>query len=423
MDRFTVRRLRSSIGMSVFGWLVLGVAVAGGTAAGLLALLGWPRIPAAGEFGVAQTLELLKIALAVVAGFGGVVLLAVNLRRQRVAEAEHDLAVERGEREQVQSFNERFGTAAEQLAHESPAVRIAGVYAMAGLADDWLAKRQVCVDVLCGYLRLGSAEPDPGEVEVRDTVLRIVRERMRTGGHWRQVALDFTGVRFVDADFSGMVFGGDVTFDGAVFEGERTSFDHARFHGTLSCHGTSFDSRLTTFTSARFLGTGVEFVGTRFGGEVVDFRDAELRGRSVDFYRVAFGKQKLDFSAVTVRSGVLRFESCEFSDVELSFELLNDLLAFHDGASPHGRVSIEDSRFTDGSFDLRHVVSPEPGPLWLLHTRFENVEFRLPGEPPAGRIHVRGLELVGCDLPGAYTRELSSRSTGAPADRDDQAPA
>ena len=42
------------------------------------------------------------------------------------------------------------------------AVRLAGVYAMAGLADDWPENRQTCVDVLCGYLRM-PYEPDPGD--------------------------------------------------------------------------------------------------------------------------------------------------------------------------------------------------------------------------------------------------------------------
>jgi hypothetical protein len=51
-------------------------------------------------------------------------------------------------------FNERFTTAAGQLGSETPAVRLAGVYAMAGLADDWTDQRQTCIDVLCAYLRL-----------------------------------------------------------------------------------------------------------------------------------------------------------------------------------------------------------------------------------------------------------------------------
>jgi hypothetical protein len=53
------------------------------------------------------------------------------------------------------TLNERFATAAGQLGSDKPpAVRLAGVYAMAGLADDWKKNRQTCVDVLCAYLRL-----------------------------------------------------------------------------------------------------------------------------------------------------------------------------------------------------------------------------------------------------------------------------
>jgi hypothetical protein len=57
--------------------------------------------------------------------------------------------------QRTRTLNERFATAAGQLGSDKPpAVRLAGVYAMAGLADDWTENRQTCVDVLCGYLRL-----------------------------------------------------------------------------------------------------------------------------------------------------------------------------------------------------------------------------------------------------------------------------
>ena len=56
--------------------------------------------------------------------------------------------------QRIRTLNERFATAAEQLGTDKPpAVRLAGVYAMAGLADDWEKNRQTCIDVLCGYLR------------------------------------------------------------------------------------------------------------------------------------------------------------------------------------------------------------------------------------------------------------------------------
>ena len=65
--------------------------------------------------------------------------------------------------QRTRALNERFATAAEQLGSDKPAVRLAGVYAMAGLADDWAENRQTCVDVLCAYLRM-PYEPDPGHV-------------------------------------------------------------------------------------------------------------------------------------------------------------------------------------------------------------------------------------------------------------------
>ena len=69
--------------------------------------------------------------------------------------------------QRTRTLNERFATAAGQLGNDKPpAVRLAGVYAMAGLADDWPENRQTCVDVLCAYLRM-PYEPDPGEEAAR----------------------------------------------------------------------------------------------------------------------------------------------------------------------------------------------------------------------------------------------------------------
>src|ERR1700685_2406064 len=63
--------------------------------------------------------------------------------------------------QRTRTLNERFATAADQLGSDKPAIRLAGVYAMAGLADGWKENRQTCVVVLCAYLRM-PYEPDPG---------------------------------------------------------------------------------------------------------------------------------------------------------------------------------------------------------------------------------------------------------------------
>ncbi len=82
-------------------------------------------------------------------------------------------------------LTERYTKAAEQLGHEQAAVRLAGVYAMARLADDWPEQRQVCVDVLCAYLRM-PYETDTtapafrhGEREVRLTIIRTIRDNLQ----------------------------------------------------------------------------------------------------------------------------------------------------------------------------------------------------------------------------------------------------
>ncbi|MFG1640432.1 hypothetical protein ACGFMK_09105 [Amycolatopsis sp. NPDC049252] len=71
-------------------------------------------------------------------------------------------------------------------------MRLTGVYALAGLADDWDDKRQVCVDVLCGYLRIAPEVVSPGEAEVRQAILWMFRDRVGPGGGWRRSPVDST---------------------------------------------------------------------------------------------------------------------------------------------------------------------------------------------------------------------------------------
>lgn len=74
--------------------------------------------------------DVVKLAFAVVAGLGGVVALVVAYRRQRTLERDDD-----GRRDQIRLLTERFGSAAQQLGDKAAPVRLAGVYAMAALAD------------------------------------------------------------------------------------------------------------------------------------------------------------------------------------------------------------------------------------------------------------------------------------------------
>jgi hypothetical protein len=170
-----------------------------------------------------DTYDAIKIALAVVAGAGGVVALVVAYRRQHLSETADA-------REYDKALIERFGAAAEQLGADQAAVRMAGAYAMARLADEWPQERQMCIDVLCGYLRMPHA-PDPPpddaaltawqrERKIRGTVLHLIGAHLRDDApqSWQGCDLDFAGAVIDVADFRGARFtGGDIVFVETLF--------------------------------------------------------------------------------------------------------------------------------------------------------------------------------------------------------------
>ena len=215
-----------------------------------------------------DTVGVLQLVFATVAGAGALVALIVAYRRQKITEADsvHD---------RTRVFNERFTTIAAQLGDAQPAVRLAGVHAMAGLADDWKQNRQTCVDVLCAYLRL-PYDPDPGDDadpaertayranrEVRHTIIRLIGAHLRPGAavSWQGLNFDFTGVVFDGGDFRGAGFsGGTVRFNGAVFSGGQVDFGGAVFSGgTVNFDGAVFSGGTVSFGGAVFSGGTVGF--------------------------------------------------------------------------------------------------------------------------------------------------------------------
>ncbi|MGK8491829.1 pentapeptide repeat-containing protein [Nocardia asiatica] len=240
----------------------------------------------------AAEIDVTRVALTVVAGVGGVVALVIAYRRQR------DL-------EQSQ-FVERFGAAAEQLGATDAAVRIAGVYAMAAVADESEGlRRQQCINVLCGYLRLpfapewgsnhqtkhvrkrlggGSASEDEdhfeyrqNDSEVRKTIVRVIADHLRPEAEydWSTRDFDFRTAYLEDADFSRAMFSGITHFTKTAFNGDA-GFGEAKFNGDARFSGATFngDARFSGATfngDARFTGAsfdrGAGFGGATFNGD------------------------------------------------------------------------------------------------------------------------------------------------------------
>src|SRR6266496_3297304 len=257
-----------------------------------------------------DTVSVLQLVFATVAGAGALVALIVAYRRQKITEAN-------SVSDRTRVFNERFTAIAAQLGDAQPAVRLAGVHAMAGLADDWKDNRQTCVDVLCAYLRL-PYDPDPGDDadpaertayranrEVRHTIIRLITTHLRPGPtvSWQGLNFDFSGVvfdggDFTDAWFSGISvrYPGTVGFDGAEFSRGEVRFNRARFGlGLVSFDGAGFSSGVD-FTDTEFSGGEVSFGGAKFSRGTVNFYNARFSGGTVHFGGAEFSGGTVDFS-------------------------------------------------------------------------------------------------------------------------------
>ncbi|MFF9203504.1 pentapeptide repeat-containing protein [Streptomyces sp. NPDC014986] len=269
--------------------------------------------------------ELVKLSFGVVAGAGALVALVVAYRRQRVDE---DGAL----RDATRLHTERFTTAVSQLGDDSAAVRLGGVHALAGLADDAPTRelRQTCIDVLCAYLRLPytpetDLPDDDAEArhvylalrEVRHTVIRLIRDHLRLPPQhprsWQGHDLDFTGVVFDGGDFTGItISSGTVDFSGATFSngavrfirtkfsGGMVSFIGAKFpNGVVFFLDAAFSGGKVSFNMAKFSGGMVFFTGAAFSGGEVDFDEAVFSGGEVSFTGAAFSGCRVNFSGAT----------------------------------------------------------------------------------------------------------------------------
>ncbi|WP_067702771.1 pentapeptide repeat-containing protein [Nocardia jejuensis] len=336
--------LNRAIHRSALAFSVLIVVIGGLAVAALTWWLLWRTLGARAE--TPNQLDLTRIALWVTVAVGAAVALTLAYRRQR------DL--ERGR------FAELFGAAAIQLGNPDVAVRIAGVYALAGVADGFStrARRQQCVDVLCGYLRLPYV-PDEGashlvsksqrvedsgtavervynyrqnDRQVRDTVVRVIAEHLRDSleACWSTCDFDFSDAVLEDADFSRAVFAGRNTrFTNASFiGGRRTSFEKARFVGKrVSFRGATFRNS-TSFDRAQFRhdrvarferdDAEISFSDATFAGSV-SFDGAEFSGARTDFTRATFAGDRSSFANAKFVSALTTFERAIFDGERVTF--------------------------------------------------------------------------------------------------------
>lgn len=345
------RRCRPSawpLWLAVLATLLIlgGSAIAVWVAISLLLVEQLPWNHAGGP--VPQQIDVLKLGLTVIAGGGGAVALVVAYRRQRILE-----------QDDTRLLTERYGAAAGQLGDSEAAVRLAGVYALSAVADEWRAQRQQCIDVLCGYLRLPYAGDPPmghpstvvhdhtrefagsthrvlrttsyrqGEVEVRNAIIDTIARHVKPSASpsWSDLDFDLHQARLHDVDLQKSVFSGTVNLRGAVFSGEYTLFKEARFSGKLTSFVeanfnadstdfalTEFSGSNTLFTEASFTGHRTTFQLARFTADVTSFADAKFRGDYTEFSEVDFTGNDTYFWSTDFTGDDLTFSQSDFKE-------------------------------------------------------------------------------------------------------------
>ncbi|MEU6437499.1 pentapeptide repeat-containing protein [Streptomyces albidoflavus] len=365
----------------------------------LTAVLGVERIDQATTLDASTLFELVKLSFGVVAGAGALVALIVAYRRQRLDEAG-------AHREATRLHSERFTQAVEQLGSDSPAVRLGGVHALAGLADDAPddSLRQTCIDVLCAYLRLPIASDNPASEEehhrylalrtVRHTILRLIGEHYRlprgTPRSWQGHDLDLTDTTidgpldFAHAtfcrgtvNFSRAVFStgtvnfahatfsvGTVNFSRVVFSADTVSFAHATFlAGTVNFNNTSFNVTAADFSNASFLGAKVGFNSASFNAYVT-FRDASFSGGEVDFGYTSFSGGSLTFGNASFSGSTVSFGFASFSVRTLDFSEASfsggTVILIADSFSPDCAVLFQQASVTGGTLRCGTVDGQVP---------------------------------------------------------------
>ncbi|MGW2183918.1 pentapeptide repeat-containing protein [Streptomyces sp. NPDC001732] len=387
------------------GWALIAIFAAAILAAGsvfysLIALLDFQEIDTTAKLDAKTLFDLVKLSFGVVAGAGALVALVVAYRRQRVDEAG-------AHREATRLHTERFSQAVDKLGSDSPAVRLGGVHALAGLADDAPddSLRQTCIDVLCAYLQLPFT-PDPGDDpahqeerhgylafrKVRHTILRLIGDHYRRpqGAHrsWQGCDLDLTGVTIDgDMDFRGAVFSGGrvdfsgaafsgatVDFRGAVFSGATVDFSDATFAGAVDFgaatfaggavdfSGAAFSSGTVDFGYAVFSGGGVNFSGAAFSGGTVYFLRAAFSGSAVYFLRATFSGGTVSFTRAAFSGGTVYFGSATFSSGTVHFgaRFSGATVDFSDAGFSGATVDFNGARFTGGTVGFGSAMGPVP---------------------------------------------------------------
>ncbi|MCI0141532.1 hypothetical protein KNN17_08055 [Arthrobacter bambusae] len=118
-----------------------------------------------------------------------------------LANKQHGLDQDRRKDSVTAELRSRYVQTAEQLGSEHLAIKLAGIYSLAALADDWAEignhdERQVCIDLLSAYFRYAHYFDDSARAEVMATLTEVILSRLKhdtsVRKHWGGANIDLS---------------------------------------------------------------------------------------------------------------------------------------------------------------------------------------------------------------------------------------
>ena len=345
--------------------------------------------------------ELLSTTLAAVGGIGAVGYLVIKYREQASTERE-ELRQNEGE------ADKKLADAVQQLGSKSPQVRIAGVYALADVADTYGSEKygvdynKRAVEILCGYLRTVRSDNDE---PVESAVFSILSNHLTPPAHsfsnsnigpWSRYTIDlrgailketinFKGACIASLDCRQAEFHGKADFTDAHFDA-YTHFDQAHFYHQANFTGAQFqhnnDPNLITsfvnthfhnkatfneahfyhqanFTGAQFQHNAksnliTSFVGTHFHAEVT-FLEAHFH-QNVDFNNSQFQQncknadlgtrfQRAHFDGNTYFDNAHFYHQANFTGAQFQHNAKSNLITSFVGTHFHAEVKFNEAHF------------------------------------------------------------------------------
>lgn len=262
-------------------------------------------------------------------------------------------------REVERTLRDRFHELARLLSSEQARARQAAAYSLVALSDDWAAhhgpgtnkaraEQQVCINTLIAQLLDPIEDEESGGVLVeivalKHVVQKLIIERLDIDHPNSWSSFNFSFDRCIFHDWSGGIehTAPTLTFNGAQFAGEYTSFESAKissgyvsfreavFKGIASFDAAKFAGRVIVFDRAVFRsgtnmrGVKMEDIDTlslndaRLDSGFVDVTELQVRARLISLMGASFENQEVELVGACLEADRINAMDARLSKCEL----------------------------------------------------------------------------------------------------------